>query len=152
MEGRRDTLLCSGAGSARASDCSLCVNLCLVIAGEWQGQAESGHGQASSGDPARSRSSKVLCRLELFFGGEALSRLALFFGGEALCRLALFFGGDITKERGLCPWTLSGETPEFSANAGALLFFFPSLSHPTTGRHRSQRPLSRKATTRRPCP
>lgn len=140
MEGRRDTLLCSGAGSARASDCSLCVNLCLVIAGEWQGQAESGHGQASSGDPARSRSSEVLCRLELFFGGEALSRLAS------------FFGGDITKERGLCPWTLSGETPEFSANAGALLFFFPSLSHPTTGRHRSQRPLSRKATTRRPCP
>lgn len=35
MEGRRDTRLCSGEGSARASDCSLCLSLCLVVAGEW---------------------------------------------------------------------------------------------------------------------
>lgn len=58
--GRRDTLLCSGAGSARASDCSLCVNLCLVIAGGPWGQAESGHGQATVETPPRSRSSSSL--------------------------------------------------------------------------------------------
>lgn len=130
------------------SDCSLRE----FVSGDswwWQGPGRSGHGQASIGDPARSRVQKFFVGWSYFPVGEALSRL-VFFGGEALCRLASFFGGDITKERGLCPWTLSVKLQN-SLLTLVLCSFLPFAQPPDNG----PPPLptsSLRATTRRPCP
>ena len=80
VEGRRDACLCSGRG--------VCEGQCAsgdsrrVVWVEWRGQgrAEGGREQASSGDPARSRTLEALWTM-------------------------FFFSRDFTKEGRKCPST-----------------------------------------------